>query len=508
MTTYPIARPRRLLPALALALAAPGIAAPLAAQSRTADDAAVADIRAFIERALVEAPTVPGVGVAVVVDGAPVLIDGFGVADVRTRAPVDAGTVFYIASSTKSFTGMAASILAERGELDLDAPLSRLIPGLALTPPLAADSVTLERALTHDLGFANSGVVYRTAFTGLIERADLMRVMAEATVSRPRGFRYDNLGYVLAGWALEAATGAPWQRVVEREVLRPLGMTRTSAYVSEAAAWPLAAPHVVGANGFEAIPFAKSDASMAPAGGMVTTAADAARWLVANLEAGRVDGRQAIPAAAVAAAHRPRIAVEDSFYTFSRTAYGLGWYDGYYEGDRAVHHFGGFPGWAAHVSFMPEHGIGVVVLGNAGDATYLSMIAAYAYDRLLGRGDLAAKYEPELERFAAASEARRGRAAAAAAAAPPPPPLARSAEAYAGTYVNERLGPFVIRAQDGELIVAFGTLGGTLVPVAPDSFTIELLPGMTATPVFSFENADDNRATGFDWGGRPFPRSE
>ena len=484
---------------------ASGLAAPVPAAGQVPDDAA-SDIRAFAERALERAPVVPGFALTVVADGAALIVDGFGSAHAASGTPVTDTTVFYIASSTKSFVGMTAAILAGRGELDLDAPLSRAIPGLSLTPPVDADAIPLVRALTHDLGFDNSGVVYRTAFTGLIERADLLRVLAGYTRERPRGFDYDNLGYVLTGWAIEHATGLPWQRALEREVLRPLGMERTSAYVSQARRWAMAAGHVTGADAaHQAIEFAKTDDSMAPAGGMVTSGRDMVPWLLANLNEGRLAGRQALPAAAVRAAHQPRIEVDATFYRFHRTGYGLGWYSADYEGDRLVHHFGGFPGWAAHISFMPEHGIGVAVLGNAGSATYLSMIAAYAYDRLLGKSGLDGKYAAELERFAEGMRQQRETAATAAPTDSARVTPARPLTAYAGTYVNDRLGPFVVRASARRLIADFGALGGTMVPFGADTFRVELLPGMSATTVFAFDARGN--ATGFDWGGRPFPRA-
>src|SRR5688572_27531461 len=85
----------------------------------------------------------PGMAVAVVRDTQVVYAKGFGWADVETRRPVTPETIFYIASTTKSFTGLAAAMLDEQGRLDLDVPLSRYLPTARLQAPLRADSITL-----------------------------------------------------------------------------------------------------------------------------------------------------------------------------------------------------------------------------------------------------------------------------------------------------------------------------------------------------------------------------
>src|SRR5687768_685055 len=94
----------------------------------------------------------PGMSVAVVRDTQVIYAKGFGWADVEARRAVTPQTIFYIASTTKSFTGLAAAMLAEQSRLDLDAPLSRLLPAARLQSPLSADSITLRSLLSHTHG--------------------------------------------------------------------------------------------------------------------------------------------------------------------------------------------------------------------------------------------------------------------------------------------------------------------------------------------------------------------
>src|SRR5688500_7092969 len=109
----------------------------------------------------------PGMSVAVVRDTQLIYAKGFGWADVEARRAVTPETIFYIASTTKSFTGLAAVLLDEQGRLDLDAPLSRYLPAARLQAPLSTDSMTLRSLLSHIHGIDNNGpIIFRTAYTG------------------------------------------------------------------------------------------------------------------------------------------------------------------------------------------------------------------------------------------------------------------------------------------------------------------------------------------------------
>ena len=101
----------------------------------------------------------PGMSVAVVRDTQVVYAKGFGWADVEARRPVTPETIFYIASTTKSFTGLAAVLLDEQGRIDLDAPLSRYLPTAKLQAPLDPDSITLRSLLSHTHGIDNEGPI-------------------------------------------------------------------------------------------------------------------------------------------------------------------------------------------------------------------------------------------------------------------------------------------------------------------------------------------------------------
>lgn len=462
-------------------------------------------IERFLRRVVAEVPDIPGMSVAVVRGGDVVYLGAAGYRDREAKMPATTETPFYIASSTKSFTGTASAILAARGALDLDAPITRYLPELSLPAPLVADSVTMRRLLTHTIPFVNRPVVWRTAYSGQHSPELLVSLLAHS-VPRDTGFQYDNLGYVIASLVLDRVTGDPWQQVLDEVLFDPLGMRRTSAYMSEAAGWDVAAPYQSG----ERIRQLKTDSTMHAAGGMVTTAADLARWIEAQLEDGRVDGRQVLPATAVREAHRRQASLSARFGPYPRFGYGLGWYWSTYEGDTLLHHFGGYAGARAHVSFMPDHDVGVAVLLNSSgaNAAAADLVANYAYDVLLAKPGREAKFDSILTSAKAdlARRAERLRVERAAIAARPRT-LTRPTPDYAGTYVSPLLGELTVRAAADTLHVSIGQLRSVAgFYTDPNSIRVELDPGSGQVIQFHVSPAGVDSLTMSGFAFRRMPR--
>jgi CubicO group peptidase (beta-lactamase class C family) len=408
-----------------------------------------------------DAGLIPGVAVAVVTSGGIVWESGFGMADREAARPVTEQTRFYIASTTKALTALAAARLAERGALDLDAPLSRAFPGLTLAEGLDAGSIRVVDLLTHTHGMDGEGPIsLRVAFSGEYTNDELLRLVAlHRAAEAGRAFQYSNLGYDLAGILLAPSKTRGWTEVVEREVTEPLGMTATTAWRSRVPEDLLAQPYEMGPEGFERIRLAKEDANMGPAGGHFSTAHDLARLLVAELGGGRVDGVQALPANVIAETQTLRATQDRDFAFFHRHGWGLGWDLGTYDGDTLIHRFGSFPGYRSHVSFMPGRDLGVVVLTNGGNASskQSDIIAAAIYDRMLGRPDARERLAQRLAdsraesvKMSAAIAADRAKRAARSQELPHP------LSAYAGTYDSPVLGTLELKLAGERLEAVMG----------------------------------------------------
>lgn len=421
-----------------------------------------ADVDRFAQR-LVDAGLTPGVSVAVAAGDWVVHEAGLGRADLATGRPVDGDTPFYIASTTKSLTAFAVALSADRGELDLSAPIVDYLPDARLPEGVDPDSITVEDLLLMRHGLSGRGpIVLLTAFIGEEDRERLPPLLRHHAPTGDAGsFAYGNLGYNLLGLILEERYGGSWKDAVRREVLEPLGMDRTSAYRSRFDHDELALPHAGTPDGFRRMRLAKDDANLHAAGGHFASAADLARYLAAHLSGGTVEGARRLPQAPVGATHVSRIAQDRQFGPYHRHGWGYGWDVGTFEGDTLLHRFGGFGGYFSHLSFMPGRGIGVAVLVNgespAGSAA--NLLANYVYDRLRGREDLEEHYAAELASLTARAERRRRelgehlaeRRARLA-------PLQRPLSSYAGVYESSVLGRMVWRELADGLEMRLGVI--------------------------------------------------
>jgi CubicO group peptidase (beta-lactamase class C family) len=456
----------------------------------------------FIEKTIATIPDVPSVSVAVVRDGRPYYVGAVGMRNVENRTPADAETGYYMGSTTKAFTGLACAILAQQGKLDLDAPISRYLP--ELTSP----NVTLRAFLTHTSAVENDAIVFRTAFSGEHTPQQLVSLL-QSSKSRKPGFQYDNLGYVVASLIIERITGHPWQKVLDEMIFTPLGMNHTSAYMSEAATWTLASPYQPDRKGNLALlAFQKNDQMMHAAGGTVTTASDLARWLEANINKGRVDGRQVLPAAAFEEAQQMQVPIVIERADFKSSNYGFGWYQGMYDGDNVLFHGGGFEGWNTFYSFMPDKKIGVGVMTNAsGPVTaVLTMISEYVYDSLLEKPDVETKYAERLAKLAATNTQRRSAyVAEIEKRAKRPWMLQHPNPAYAGRYENPLYGTLTIEQRGDALQASIGRLRGDLEAFTePESARVELIPG--TGEVLRFQIGNDGNAETLRWRDEVFRR--
>ncbi|MCG8441208.1 MAG: beta-lactamase family protein [Caulobacterales bacterium] len=473
-----------------------------------------ADLDRRVTAALDTLEVVQGIGVAVYTpDG--VYAQGYGVADVETRERVTPDTSFYIASSTKPLTALALTLLHHRGEIDLDAPLARIAPDAPFPSAVRPGDVTLRNLLSQSSGLRNQPIEFRSAFTGTHTPEILWRLLAHSKPNKSSAlgdFAYSNYNYNIATILTDRELGVSWKDVLAAEVFDPLGMTRTSAYMSYAIEreWAVAHPHQTAeAEGPRRVDprKVKRDATMQSAGGVIMSPSDALRWLEVMVEDGRLAGRQVFPAEIVTQTWTPHVAVDRSFGAYRRDHYGLGWYIGRYRDDVLIHHFGGFFGSRAHVSFMPEREIGVAVFINdsAVGAPLADAIANYVYDTLADRTDAAETFRREIadaverrdsfpERLAAGLASRAKRQSQ----------LSLALSAYAGVYESEFGEQFIMSEDANGLRATLGELTSeTTWYTRPESLRVELLPGHGQAIDFTVRSG---KATELRYAGETFAR--
>lgn len=464
-------------------------------------------VQPLVERGVAR-DLVPGLQVAVVMRDGRYWTGSFGVADLDTGRPVTADTRFYIASTTKALTALAAARMAERGELDLDDTLARAFPaGTRFHETYDPTATTVRDLLTHTHGLQQGPISYRVAFTGQQTNELILELLPDHPALPDRDFQYSNFGYDLVGLLLAPDTDRGWKDVVDREVLAPLGMTRTTAYRSRIADSLLAFPHDIGPGGMERIRLAKGDANLGPAGGHFSTASDLARLLLAELNGGRIGERQVMPTAAIAETQRPQVSQEREFLHYRRQAWGLGWDIGTLDGDTVVHRPGAFAGYYANAAFMPAHGFGIAVLSNGGLAgsRLAEIVAGAIYGELLGREDVVERMDQGLDGLAGMVQGRTRQLEQVATALElldaPPRPLS----AYTGTYVDELWGTVEISAAGGGLELSSGMVAGPLWPQTADLDDADVFFAQLFDPndQVSFAFGDAGRATSLTIRGNP-----
>jgi CubicO group peptidase (beta-lactamase class C family) len=468
----------------------------------------------YIRAALAKTQDVPGVAVVVVKDDKPIFLKAYGVADAATGRRADTDTLFYIASSTKSFMALAAALLDREGKIKLSDPVTKYTAGLDLKNSIP-DKVTVRDLLTHTSGLSNDALTFRMAYSGESDTRELARVFAGATTYDDAAYgkyKYDNLGYNIYAVLLRNHLKLAWQDVLRDKVFAPLGMKHTTAYVSLIGAkkWASARGYVIDSATGNAVPapLAKVDNNMQSAGGIFASVSDIGRWLEMNMNDGRLDGKQVIPADIVRAVHTGYTRTTRDAPPFSGNGeYGLGWQIGKYRDDKVVYHHGGFTGYRSHISFMPEKKIGVAVLVNNDflGSRFADLFATYAYDSLNGMDGVGAEYAKQLndavESYAKGKEKMRASAAQRAARTSQ---LTMPLAAYAGEYKSDYYGTINVSVKDGGLFIKMGN-----IEVVPTPFTqketvrVELVPG--SGEVIKF-NAADGKAVSLSYSGAVFTK--
>jgi CubicO group peptidase (beta-lactamase class C family) len=499
----------RLLPGLALVTAVLAVSTASARQ-----DVEFTRLAERIQRTKDATKQPSGTAIAVVRDGEIVYEGYFGYADIGNKVPVTRDTVFYLASATKPFFALDALLLADAGKLDTAASLQDLFADVTFSG-FDASSVSIKELLTHASGLDNQALVWATAFSGIHDAGSRYRLVAASypDADAARGtFRYSNVGYNIVSVALDRRLGTPWQEQLDANIFTPLGMRHTTAYVSEAtgAGWRLAKPYSIQSGQRDrALYLEKADETMHAAGGMLSTAPDLARFLMAQLADGRLDGEQRLRRSVIERSHVQQVATDGAgFEDFERTGYAWGWYLGDYKQRRMLHHFGGFAGFHAHLSFIPEANVGLVVLNNEDflAAKLTSLIADGVYGQLLHEADTESRVEA---RFDALLEKAKGLEAAIAAQREKIGSrawdLSLPRPAYVGTYAHPLLGNATVSlGRDDQLRVSWGRVASDATAYeGRDQMRVEFVPN--SGQVIAFD-VDDDRVVALEFDGMRFSK--
>lgn len=301
----------------------------------------------------------PGLAVAIVQDGCVIYQRGLGVAG--PKLPMTPQTPLIIGSLSKSFTALAVMQLAERGLLNLDETVKHYVPWFCLANAEAAASITVKHLLTHTSGISRYAGRALLGGRGGRTIEQSVRDLRGLRLSRPVGaaFQYSNTNYLILGLVVEVVSGQPFADYIKEHILAPLGMDHS--FTSEDAAlrgglasgyrwWfgmplPFRAPYLPDA---------------VPAAFIASSAQDMARYALALLGDGTLDGTSVLSPAGVTALHQPQVVTASP-----GSLYALGWRVEKLCGIPLIRHGGEVSNFLAEMVLMPGLRLGVVVLMNA-----------------------------------------------------------------------------------------------------------------------------------------------
>ncbi len=340
-----------------------------------------------IAQSLVADQRVPGLAMAIVRGGQVLSARGYGVTDADGGEPIDAHTVFRLASLSKAFAGTVTGLLVNQGALRWDSRVTDYMPALQLSEPGAAQELTVAEVLSHRVGLTRNA--YDRDIEANVDYASLVQKLAYAPMTCRPGecYAYQNVAFSLIGDVVAQASGRSYAEEVSRLIFKPLGMRDASVGlegIEASTRW--ARPHVRGRGGWVALTPKPTYYRVAPAAGVNASIADMAQWLIAQ-SGHRPD---VLPASLLETLHAPLIETPSEMHGSAwrrerlfDAGYAIGWrvYD--YAGHRMVFHGGAVQGYRAAIALLPETDLGVVLLWNS-ESALPSALMPTILDRALG----------------------------------------------------------------------------------------------------------------------------
>jgi CubicO group peptidase (beta-lactamase class C family)/D-alanyl-D-alanine dipeptidase len=351
------------------------------AQTAGAVDARYAALVSRLEpwiAAEVEAKGLPALSIALVDDQQIVWARGFGFADARRRIPATADTIYRVGSVSKLFTDLAVMQLVEQKWLDLDAPVARVLPEFAPRNPFNVP-ISLRHLMSHRAGLVREppvGHYFDPAAPPLI---DVVKSLAGTTLVFEPGTRtkYSNAGIAVVGAVVERVRGEPFPTAIDRALLAPLGMKRSSFEPGPELARQMAAGLMWTEDG-QTVATPTFLLGTGPAGNLVSSSADLGRFVRFLFARGRgpdgvVIGQETLQSMIEPQSGKPGAAGE----------FGLGFAISKLDDETMIGHNGAVYGFATDVKALPAARLGAIVITSVDCANGIASHVASTALRLM-----------------------------------------------------------------------------------------------------------------------------
>lgn len=437
------------------------------------DAAHIGQLRAFVETSMQELG-IPGASMALIDGGKVVYQGGLGVRELGKPERVDENTLFMAASNTKGMTTLLLSELVDEKKLTWNQPVTDVYPGFKLGDAETTKKVLVKNLICACTGLPRQDLEWIFEFKNATPESTLALLGTMQPTSKfGEVFQYSNLMAAAAGYIgahLEypnVQLGPAYDRAMQKKIFAPLGMKSTTFDYARALAGNHASPHgddVDGKPAVASMAFNYSIVPARPAGGVWTSAGDLIRYVQLELALGKLpDGKQLVSAENLLARRAPQIAVGED------ATYGMGLIVNRKYGIPVVSHGGSMAGFKSNLYFLPDSGIGAVLLTNSDNGGMLvgpfgRRLLEVVFDgKLEAAGDIAA----QAARHKAALAKERERLVVPAA-----PSLVAG---LAKRYYSKELGELAVHTKDGATTFDFGEWKSTVASRKNDDGTVSFI---------------------------------
>ncbi len=429
---------------------------------------------------------IPGAAFALIDHGQVVYEGGVGVRKLGEPAPVDARTLFMVASNTKGMSTLLLAKQVDAGRVRWDEPVTDVYPAFRLGSDATTRKVLVRHLVCACTGLPRKDLEFIFGTTPETQATATFDQLAQTEPTSEFGevFQYNNLmasaaGYIAAHLVYpKLELGAAYDKAMQTEVFDPLGMKETTFSMSRALAADHASPHDLDLEGHPARAGKTDDdivAPFRPAGGAWSSAHDMIKYVQDEITQGVLpDGARLVSAANLLQRRAPNVPMgEDAFY-------GMGLETDAAWGVTVVHHGGSLAGYKSDIMLVPDAQVGAVILTNSDEGQlllrpFMRRLLEVLYD---GAPEAAGDVTAAAASVRAAYAAERLRLTV--------PPEAASAGKLAVRYRNPDLGVIQVRRTGGAVRFDFGVWNSAVASHKNDDGTLSFITVDPAVMGFEF----------------------
>ena len=455
--------------------------------------ARVAELSRFVEAAM-KAAGVPGISLGLYQNGKVVFSGGFGVRELGKMAKPDGDTHYMIASNTKPMVTLMLARLVDAKKMAWDTPVVTLLPSFKLGSADTTSKVLVKHLICACTGMPRQDLEWIFEFQEMTPDG-AMKLLGTMQPTSKFGelFQYSNPMAAAAGYTggyilyPKQELGAAYDQAMKTQVFGPLGMRRTTHDFEKAQRGNFAVAHAPDVDGRPALAEGKANRSVIPvrpAGGIWSSVNDVLKYVAMELAEGKLpNGQQYVNKQALLARRLPQVAVSTDI------SYGMGLFVDTVYGTTVVRHGGDMIGFHSDMIWLPEHGVGAVVLTNGDPGWIIRSVFRRKLLEVLFDGKPEADGQVVTQSKAFYDELAGERKLLTV------PADAGATDKLAKSYVNDAVGGISVQRRGERLYFDFGEFDSEMASrVNPDGTTsfVTIVPGLNGFE-FVVGNRNDKR---------------